>query len=281
MNDVFAVGLVLLGMLIASIFAWLFSRGRLAAEITAALAESQRNSQLEIASLKERVRQSDQDRQSTQAALEKTKQDLEQWRETLSVERAERAKMSERVERVLALESELAGITERLRLADAEVLRVSTSEAQKAQSVRSLSEHASQLEAVKGELERKLFDTSAALHDASERRALLEEPAGRVVGLEQRLRDSEKQISELNALMAESREAGARTASQLTAELKAERDAIALARGDLANERQARAASDAATTRKLELAVQRAEALGNQLAELRELSGRIPSSWPN
>lgn len=258
MNDFLMPGLVLLGVAVGALLAWLLSRGRSRSAMEAAVARSEASAQSELAQLRERVRAGDEAKRTDRAAYEALKLEAGSLRNDLDDERDETAKLTERATRVPVLELENVRLAEELRLSGVEVLRVSNDAAQKGQAVTSLTDQVSDLEAVNRSLVEKLEHANDALTAAAERKATLEEQTVRIPGLERDLATATAEIDLVGTQLTELREA----AGAETARLVAERSAHGLVRGDLAQ---------------VKLALEAAEALvgslNAQLTELRETNG--------
>jgi DNA recombination protein RmuC len=258
MNDFLMPGLVLLGVTVGALLAWLLSRGRTRSLVDAAVARSETSAQSELAQLRERVRAGDEARRTDRAAYDALKLEAESLRNDLDEERDETAKLTERATRVPVLEQETGRLAEELRLSGVELLRVSNEAAQKGQAVASMTDQLADLEAANRSLAEKLASANEALTAAAERKATLEEQTGRIPGLERDLSTATTEIDRLGTQLTEVREA----AGAETARLVAERSAHGLVRDDLAQ---------------VKLAVEAAEALvaslNTQLTELREANG--------
>ena len=189
--------------------------------------------QSELAQLRERVRQSDETQRGAGIVYDALKKQADTWRDSLDAARDERAQLNERALRVPVLETEVAELTEKLRLSDGELLRVSSSEAQKGQAVTSLTEQVGRLQDVVAELTQQLGTSSDALSQSNERKAGLEEQVLRLPGLETKLTEANALAEGLNAQLAALREAASGEISKLTAEVAAEREALVLVRDEL------------------------------------------------
>ena len=239
MQTLFLPAVLLIGLFLGALFAHFLSRGRVASQIEAAVAKSQGASQMELAQLRERVRLGDESRSAAQVVYEALKHQSEAWRDALDAARDERSQLNERAQRVPVLEGETVELAEKLRLADAELLRVSASEAQKGQAVSSLTTQVGKLEGSVAELTQQLAASSDALNVTNERKAGLEEQALRLPGLETKLREADALAESLTAQLAAVRESTSSEISKLTAEVRAEREALALARNELTTTKSA------------------------------------------
>lgn len=243
--DLFAgSALLLIGVVVGALLAWFVGRGRVAAQVETAVAQAQTAVQVELAQVKERLRSTEQDMQTSNNNHEQLQRQANSWRDALDGARDEQARLTERLSRIPTLEADVGRLSEQLRLSADDVRRLSASEAQKAQSVLSLTEQVEHLEAGESELERKLEVASCALQEASERKAALEEQAARAPEVERKLQDTERRLNAVNDQLAELRESTGRQNARLTAELEAERQAAELLRSELTSIRQARSTAE-------------------------------------
>ena len=257
MNEL-RTGLVLLGLVAGALLTWFLNRGRVAAQVDAAVARTGVALQSELAQLRERVRAADETRKADQADYDRLQRQADGWRDDLADARDETAKLAERASRVPTLEAEALDLTEQLRVSGVEVLRLSGEAAQRGQAATSLTEQVEELEDENDELTEKLEKTAAALNLANERKAALEEQSARLPGLEQKLANAEQEIEQLHTRLTELRESNRGEISRLTAERDAEREAVSLARGELVQVKEAREAADTDVGR-----------LNNELTEVR------------
>lgn len=250
--------LLLLGVVIGALVTWLVARGRTASLVTAAVAEANASSQVELAQLRERIRAADESKKDDQAARDELAKQIDLLRNDLDTERDATATLTERASRVLVLEQEALRLNGELRTAGAEVIRLSSDAAQKGQAVTSLTEQVTELETIRvglsGKLDKALLELTAAL----ERRATLEEQTVRIPGLERDCAAATAEVDRLNEQLTSVREA----AGAETARLVAERDAHALVRNELDAVKRSLATADSLVM-----------ALNAQLTELRESNG--------
>jgi DNA recombination protein RmuC len=205
MNEFFMPGLVLFGVAVGAVLSWMISRGRVASQVDAAVAQADATLQGELAQLRERVRAADEARKADQGVFDALKRQADGWRNDLDQARDETAKLTERASRVPTLEGELSALSEQLRANGGEVLRLSGEAAQKGQAVASLTEQLHVLEAAQEELTVRVERTAAALGHANERKAALEEQAARLPGLERHLADAEQLTERLSTQLTEMR----------------------------------------------------------------------------
>ena len=154
-------------------------------------------------------------------------------------------------------------MAEKFRLAELDLLRVSTNDAKSGQSVTSLTAQVERLDAALAEASQTLATTTDALNVSNERKAALEEQCTRLLALEQLLSEKQALADTLNAQLAGLREASNGEISRLGAELSGERIAHALTRDG------AHAANSAATTAGTEV--------GRLSSELTEMRTRLES----
>ena len=224
---------LVLGIVIGALLAYFLSRGRAVSQVEAAVAKAEGAAQTELAQLRERVRLAEESKNAAQVVYDALKLQSETWRDALDAARDERSQLNERAQRVPVLEGEVVELADKLRLADGELLRVSSSEAQKGQAVTSLTAQVGRLEGSVADLTHQLAASTEALNVANERKAGLEEQALRLPGLEEKLRAADVLIESLTAQLAAVRESTSGAISKLTAEVRAEREALALARDEL------------------------------------------------
>jgi DNA recombination protein RmuC len=167
------------------------------------------------------------------------------------------ATANERASRVPTLEAQVAGLLDQQEASQREILRLATSEAEKAQSLQSTAARLAETEQALADTERDLTTVSTALQQSNERRATLDAEAARIPILQGKLGDAERLLAETRQQAADSREASGR----INAELKAERDALATLRTDWQAEKsqrvQAEAQVNSLTTELAELTTQR------------------------
>lgn len=203
------------------------------------------------------MRSLEEDRQTALANYEAVKVQASQWRDALDTARDERAQLTERASRVPALEAQVTTLQEEQKTAQQEVLTLSTSEAEKAQSLKSVSARLSEVEDASVELERKLAAASTLLQESNERRATLEAEITRLPVVEEKLAQTELSLAATQQQAADLREASGR----INAELKAEREAMGALRADWQAERLLREAAE--------------RQVGMQTTELAEMAIRL------
>lgn len=269
-----------IGLAVGVLITWLLTRGRIAAAVEhgkAAVA-------VDLATANERARALEAERVQSIQALEALKAQGTEWREALDLARDERAQLNERASRVPTLEAQVAELLDQQEARQQEILRLATSEAEKAQSLQSASAHLAKIEQTLADTERDLASASTALQQSNERRATLDAKAARIPILEEKLAETEQALSETRQQAANLREESGR----INAELKAERDALATSRADWQTEKtqreQAESQVNSLTTELAELTTQlnaersQAEEKLNLLLEAKEaLSNQFKS----
>ena len=113
--------MVLLGVATGALMTWLLGRGKLTAQVDAAVARTEATLQSELTQLRERGRIGEEARRTEQLGLEAMKRESEGWRTALNHERATTATLTERVSRVPILETEAGVLGERLAVYSADV----------------------------------------------------------------------------------------------------------------------------------------------------------------
>lgn len=234
---------LLLGVFVGALLVHFLSRARVVSAVEAAVMKAQGDSQVELALLQERVRLGEEGRQAALADHNALKLQAEGWRNDLDAARDERAQLTERALRVPVLESEVVDLENELDESEAELLKVSSSEAQKAQAVESLTAQVGRLELDATEMTKQLTATSDALNSSNERRAALEEQVLRVDPLEAELVLSAARADELNAQLANLRETSSGDIAKLSATLAGEQEALGLVRTELESAKDALARS--------------------------------------
>jgi DNA recombination protein RmuC len=185
--------ILIVGLLLGAAIAWALNRSREAYRIQAAVSNSQASSLIERAQLEERFKATSEDLRIARDAGEQRERELVAMRADLEKVREEQSRFAERSSRVPALETEVTTLHEQIRVADAELRGVATSEAQKQQQVISLSSQVSQFQSELRDSTARLELSSVALQEANERKAALEEQSARIPFLEANVRDYEEQ----------------------------------------------------------------------------------------
>lgn len=224
---------------------WLAAAARTRALTQAFAVEATSSMQIEMATLNERAASLGstlaQEREQS-ATLRLT---ADQWRASLDEASNELAKLTERAARMPALGGEIASHAATIEARDAELLRLSTANGQNAEKAAQLHQHLVDAQSSVEELQRRLDGTAASLQHSIEAKAALEQQATRVPGLEQQFGQA---IASLNAAkdeLTQLRESSGRDVSRLSAEVVAEREALAVARRDCADLKTGKAKAEA------------------------------------
>jgi DNA recombination protein RmuC len=199
MTDFTSQAIPLAALLLGAFLMWFLMASRIKSNSVAAAAAATTALQVEVAQATEKVR-------SATNELELAKEDARQKSELLATVQArldqlkdEQARMAERLLRLPLVEAELRATEEQLKSNLDETRRLSSSEAQKAQSIESLQERFEALKVTHNSLEQQHRDVSTQLRDSLQRRATLEEQVVRIPDLDARLHDASRQLSECNS----------------------------------------------------------------------------------
>lgn len=251
-NQFLSLIAAVIGLVVGVLLTWLLIRGKIAA----AVEQGKTAVAVDLATANERARSLEAERVQSIQAQETLKAQAAEWREALDLARDERAQTNERASRVPTLEGQVSELLEQQKVDQQEILRLATSEAEKAQSLQSATARLAKTEQTLAVAERELATASTALHQSNERRAILDAEAARIPILERKLAASDQELTETRQQAADLREVSGR----INAELKAERDALAALRTDWQTEKtqreQAEAQVNRLTTEQAELATQ-------------------------
>ena len=251
-NQFLSLIAAVIGLVVGVLLTWLLIRGKIAA----AVEQGKTAVAVDLATANERARSLEAERVQSILAQETLKAQAAEWREALDLARDERAQLNERASRVPTLEGQVSELLEQQKVDQQEILRLATSEAEKAQSLQSATARLAKTEQTLAVAERELATASTALHQSNERRATLDAEAARIPILERKLAASDQELTETRQQAADLREVSGR----INAELKAERDALAALRTDWQTEKtqreQAEAQVNRLTTEQAELATQ-------------------------
>lgn len=209
---------VMFGLLMGAFISWLILRS----QVVAAVERGRADSQVELATGKERLRSTEDELRHFQEEQEKLQQLANRWRDEVNIAQNEKSQLSERASRVPDLEDDLAKAAELEKASQREVLRLSTSEAEKNQLLQSTKCRLAEIEAEQVETRRLVDSTSTAYNEVSEKYAVVEVKASRIAPLEQSVVDKEVALFALNRELASLKE----DAGRLLAELKAEQDRV-------------------------------------------------------
>lgn len=251
-NQFLSLIAAVIGLVVGVLLTWLLIRGKIAA----AVQQGKTAVAVDLATANERARALEAERAQLIQSQETLKAQAAEWREALDLARDERAQLNERASRVPTLEGQVSELLEQQKVDQQEILRLATSEAEKAQSLQSATARLAKTEQTLAVAERELATASTALHQSNERRATLDAEAARIPILERKLAASDQELTETRQQAADLREVSGR----INAELKAERDALAALRTDWQTEKtqreQAEAQVNRLTTEQAELATQ-------------------------
>jgi len=251
-NQFLSLIAAVIGLVVGVLLTWLLIRGKIAA----AVEQGKTAVAVDLATANERARSLEAERVQSIQAQETLKAQAAEWREALDLARDERAQLNERASRVPTLEGQVSELLEQQKVDQQEILRLATSEAEKAQSLQSATARLAKIEQTLAVAERELATASTALHQSNERRATLDAEAARIPILERKLAASDQELTETRQQAADLREVSGR----INAELKAERDALAALRTDWQTEKtqreQAEAQVNRLTTEQAELTTQ-------------------------
>lgn len=223
-----AVGSLAIGIVLT----WSLMRGRSEAVAERAKADGV----AERATTSERLRSLEAERQQFNQDHEALKGQASDWRDALDAASDERAQLNERVSRVPSLESQIENLLEQEKIRHQEILRLSTSEAEKAQSLQSVAARLAEVEQELAKVQQNLSSASTLLQQSQERKATLEAEAARIFPLEAEVSAGKKLLLDSNQQGADLRE----TSGRINAELKAERDSHAKLRGEWTSEKSNR-----------------------------------------
>lgn len=251
-NQFLSLIAAVIGLVVGVLLTWLLIRGKIAA----AVEQGKTAVAVDLATANERARSLEAERVQSIQAQGTLKAQAAEWREALDLARDERAQLNERASRVPTLEGQVSELLEQQKVDQQEILRLATSEAEKAQSLQSATARLAKTEQTLAVAERELATASTALHQSNERRATLDAEAARIPILERKLAASDQELTETRQQAADLREVSGR----INAELKAERDALAALRTDWQTEKtqreQAEAQVNRLTTEQAELVTQ-------------------------
>lgn len=282
--------ILLIGLFVGSVIAWLLARARTLLQIQAAVSQAQATSQIDYAQKEERLRAATEELVTLRDARDQASRLYSDLRAELDRSRDEQARLEERSSRVPGLESEIQKLTDRIQEQANELRGVATSEAQKQQLISSLTTQVNDLGSEGRTLSAKLAAATDALQDANERKAALEEQAVRIPALEsaisgltEELRKNEDELRRLSSTEAQQRQLAESlklNAEQLDTEHRAVEDKLKVASRELQDANERKATLEEQTGRiphleqKLAITEQRLSEVSNQLTELRESSGR-------
>ncbi len=223
------------------VVAWLVLRSRYRAQQEAAVAVAQAGFQANLAAAQAQAGQLDVLLKATQGELNSVRTQATGWRNELDTARDLGAKFEERANRIPGLEDQIRQLEVDAARQEAEVLRLTGSESDKASQLRTLVPQVSGLEARVGQLSRDLEVANAALQVAGEAKAGFESTAARVPGLEAQVKLLEGKLETANQELANARE----TAGNATASLEGSKTALEQANAQHLAEKELREIAEA------------------------------------
>lgn len=239
MMEFLTPGFVLVGVVIGFFLAWLLARGRMAAQVEAAVQKAEASTQIEFALVKERLRG------------------------------AEEARMD--------LQHELGALSLKSQQDASELRTLSASLSERTESVRQITERAHSSAEEIGHLESRLAQAIATLQSSNERKAALEEQVIRLDEVTRELTTTKLQFASLSEDFAATREATGKDVSRLSAEVASEREAHALVRGTLVTERLERTEETSFLKTKLAQSTEALQASNERRAALEEQATHLDS----
>lgn len=213
---------------------WFMARTRTRGIVDAAVAQAQAAIQVELATLTERAAGTSSQLRIEQEQHLALKQQAEGWRTSLDEASNQIAALTERAGRVPTLEAEVADLEARSDERESELMRLSTANGQNAEKAIQLAQQLAHAQEALAETRSKLDEAATALQDATQSKASLEPHALRVPELERELATERQTLTDVRAELTVLRESAGRESSGLAAQLTAERDALALARAEVA-----------------------------------------------
>jgi DNA recombination protein RmuC len=215
-----------LGLLVG----WFAAAARTRALTQAAAMEAKASTQIEMATLNERVAALGATLAQEREQITTLKSAADQLRVSLENASNELAKQSERALRIPTLEEEIASQAKIIEARDAELRRLSTANGENTEKAAQLHQQLTEAQASTEDVQRKLDTAITALQHTSEAKAALEQQALRVPGLEQQLSQVLGSLNTAKDELTQLKEFSGREISRLAAEVKAERDALTIAR---------------------------------------------------
>jgi len=231
------------GMAVGAVLSTIFFRLRAADIIDSAVSVGRSVLEVEVATQSSRARSAETDLLQARLEVQRMQEAADGWRRALESLSEERVRLSERANRVNALEADAARLALQTRLTEEEMRRLSASEAQKEQVIASLREEMHQHDAANSALQARLDTSLRLLHQSNERRAALEEQVTRIGSLEQQLRDANARHAQLHQHLLELRASTGRDSGHLAAQLGATREAAERLGQELAASRGVHAAA--------------------------------------
>ena len=238
MTDAFTWMPIALSAIVALIFGialglWLARRIN-ASQVEVITEKLRAESASELATARERVRGQETDAQKLTVELNELKRVTGIWRNDLDSARDERAQLAERAARVPVVESELAQSNAQLQGAQAKILQLSTSEAEKARELQVLVARNGEIAIELGDAGNRLKTLTQSLSDMQAKCAGLTADNERIASLVEHVSTLEQENARFQGAVASLRE----DTGRFQAELQAEKDAHAVVRSGSSEERQ-------------------------------------------
>ena len=245
-QPLFLAGIAIFAVLLGLVIGWFAGRGRTAALTAHAAAEAKASVLGELATLNERSNTLSAGLATERQERLTLQQSTDSYRAQLDTASNEIARLTERSRRVPELEGQIDTLEAHLATREVELRQVSTAQGQSSERAAQLGQQLREASASLTETQLRLDNVNTTLQQANEVKAALEQQAVRVPRLEQLLAETAQSVKGAHDELAQLREATSSEISRLTAELAAEREALALARREGA---AAHAAATAAETR--------------------------------
>jgi DNA recombination protein RmuC len=256
-SDAMGLAIVVAAALVGAVLCWVWMQGRQREALAAAQAaavQAATQIQIELASTQQRNHALEAEKLAMGAVGDAFKQENMQLRGGLEIIREERTRLDERASKVPSLEGQLAELLTKQQQAQDEILRLSTSEAQKGQAQQDAQTRADATQRTLDQIRLELAGASKVLQEVSEQRTMLQSQADRLPALEEKLEAAERLLVQSHQQNAALREQG----GALNAELIGVREAAEQLRSALSTERELR-----------ERAVSQAGLLTTEVAQLR------------
>lgn len=205
---------VFVGFALGLVTMWLLVRSRIAVSVEKGRSEIA----VEFAMATERIRLLEVDRNQQIHMQEELKIETAKLRDSLDQMRDERSQLNERASRVPSLEAQNNNLLELQKHDQQEIRLLATREAEKTQSLNSVSKRLAEVEQQILDIESIRATELVASQKSNERRASLEMEASRIPMLDRKISDLESINSEIILQSANLREASGRINAELAAE---------------------------------------------------------------
>ncbi|TFZ04748.1 DNA recombination protein RmuC [Ramlibacter rhizophilus] len=268
MDLLMGLALAAAGMCAGAAVSALMLRLRSQAILQAAVAQGRSALEIELAAGHERLLACQGELAQARAEVARLGEAAERWRKTANTAAADQARLAERASRLSALEAESARQALQVSMSEEQLRRLAASEAHKDEALRGAQLQLQQQELAQGALQTKLEAAVKALHESSERQAVLREQVYRATALEQQLRDAQLRWATTQQQLADLRESAALEHRRLAAELSEARTAAEQSGRELAAAQALEAAAQA-----------RVAALAGDLAAMRSPARREPPAF--